>query len=927
MHVGSPRTKKNSVGALFAPSNAVSFTAEAVTKDEHGFALEAETLSVKLADVKSPWMERMEALKRLQAIALGGAGSLANFKDVLNDKLRYPLVAQIGELRSQIVKEACVCIMALCSNTPPVVWDEVVAWFVPALQKQLPVTVLAISSAVNTALRFFIDNNRLSTHTVRFILEGCKFKSAKTRARSFEHLFLIVHRVDVERQFGHDIEQLFGAVSHGMGDTDPLVRQLARLTYWGLEKSTPRATALWARLSDSHRKLVSDERATYLTINLSNAPSAAAAAQAEHAAAAPPPPAASRRTATPSRGGVRSTSVSAGAAARVRTRSMSAIKPHRSVGPLTETRSANTLTERMPVRKASFAREKASRRMETDEGPDDFSRNGLGSTARDVSLVGQTSEPRMVEELLSSTSRHPDWEVRVDAFSKVAALAAAGSAKESVKVLEACLQRVHGDAHFKVTIEILQCVQTIIEAHPKDTLPCLEKVLAHVFGCMSDRKTGVKEAARGVVDTVMGANTVSTMVGALLKVLEGNPSKVRLSCLECLLYILRFCSEYLAPSKHMRQVVAKLVKVMKQCSEGPDGADIVHLGTSCLQLVSKMQPTVFTAEVVEMTTQQKKELLSFVADVMPDLQHTIMLHSESRNARPQYAAPAPERVLHAAPAQQPQNPVQARAAFDPAPQAHHDPAALHAQSQGWSAPHHPSAAPPAAAAAPTRDALELFSHGDSSDLKQQALRQLLQFPARQQQWRDHFVEIMQRVQSSLRDNDYATRSLAVSVIHTALEHLPDMCERMLPDIFQSLFRAVDDHQTDVSNKARDVLHSLPVANPHAVVETILQFVGRMSDRCLQVVLVGVLPSALAAIPLEHIMLDPLRALIHTAIQSDTTDLRKAATWCLVDLYIAAHATAVHLCAGLPPAKVRLLDFYISRRGAQASLALDLESLQ
>ena len=514
MHVSSPRTKKNSVGALFAPPNAISFTADAVTKDEHGFALEAETLSVKLADVKSPWMERMEALKRLQAIALGGAGSLANFKDVLNDKLRYPLVAQIGELRSQIVKEACVCIMALCSNTPPVVWDEVVAWFVPALQKQLPVTVLAISSAVNTALRFFIDNNRLSTHTVRFILEGCKFKSAKTRARSFEHLFLIVHRVDVERQFGHDIEQLFGAVSHGMGDTDPLVRQLARLTYWGLEKSTPRATVLWARLSDSHRKLVSDERATYLTINLSNAPNAAAAAaHTEHAAAAPPPTA-SRRTATPSRG-VRSTSVSAGAAARVRTRSMSAIKPHRSVGPLTETRSANTLTERMPARKASFAREKASRRMETDEGPEDFSRNGLGSAAREVSLVGQTSDPRMVEELLSSTSRHPDWEVRVDAFSKVAALAAAGSAKESVKVLEACLQRVHGDAHFKVTIEILQwyaltppplsfyckrahpsrySVQTIIEAHPKDTLPCLEKVLAHVFGCMSDRKTGVKEA-------------------------------------------------------------------------------------------------------------------------------------------------------------------------------------------------------------------------------------------------------------------------------------------------------------------------------------------------------------------------------------------------------------------------------------------------
>ena len=230
----------------------------------------------------------------------------------------------------------------------------------------------------------------------------------------------------------------------------------------------------------------------------------------------------------------------------------------------------------------------------------------------------------------------------------------------------------------------------------------------------------------------------------------------------------------------------------------------------------------------------------------------------------------------------------------------------------------------APAPAPAADNSQLWAHGDRSDIKQKALKQLLE---RHQRGWTPFREVMGSVLECIHDNDFATRSLAVSALGNALEVMPEQCSEVLVDVFRGLFRAVDDQQSDVSTKAKEVLYTMNRIPAEYVVDAVLTLAESMSDRCLQVTLVGIFPKALAGLPLEEHILKPLQALIHSSIQSEMTDLRKAATWCLVDLYIGAHQTALYLSTGLPPAKIRLLDFYISKRGVNGSLAADLEAFR
>ena len=225
-------------------------------------------------------------------------------------------------------------------------------------------------------------------------------------------------------------------------------------------------------------------------------------------------------------------------------------------------------------------------------------------------------------------------------------------------------------------------------------------------------------------------------------------------------------------------------------------------------------------------------------------------------------------------------------------------------------------------AAPVR----VWGAHDSSATKQMALKHLLQFRQRQTQWKSHFNELLQAVLCSVKDNDYQIRLLAVAVVQMAIDKMPNECLRSTLDIVFALLTAIDDQQSEVSAVAKEALFSLSkLPAPAVLLETLLQLFKSMSERSLQVVLVGLFPRVIIALPPEILLshLPTLRHIIHTTISSDSTDLRKACTWCLVDLFLENRNAALHLCKGLPPAKIRLLDFYLAKRGAQTDLATEL----
>eukprot|EP01064_Diplonema_japonicum_P034546 TRINITY_DN7194_c0_g3_i2.p1 TRINITY_DN7194_c0_g3~~TRINITY_DN7194_c0_g3_i2.p1 ORF type:complete len:901 (+),score=205.94 TRINITY_DN7194_c0_g3_i2:63-2765(+) len=896
--------RKQDAVALIMQEHKSTLTAAPKQRSEHEFAQDAEKISAKIDDVKKNWTERVDALRELQSILVGGAGSLRNFKEVINDKIRYGLTIQVGDLRSQVVKEACLCIMAMCKLTPPAVWEDMVAWFVPALIKQLPVTVLAISLIANEVTRFLIENNRMSMPAVRHIIEGTKFKNVKTRVRSFENLFFLVHSMPLTHMHHTELDMLCHCVITGLSDTDPTVRQFSRLLYWALEKTTAKATEVWARLGDQKRKQVSDEKKTFMTLDRSvlqpkqnmyarewdGVGVVETKQQLQAEASSSTVKTVRTRSTTPSRGVVRS-----------RSRSASAAKPSR----------GNALSDSRAVNQGTPTMSKKPRMSTTAPTPPHIRQEEQQALSHVNTLPSPSPQrPLTLDDLLLGTNHH-DWETRADCYGKIASMTAAPEAQcAAARVLEHCTLKLHNDAHFKVGLEILSCMQKVVEAHPKEVLPSIEKILVAVFGCMSDKKSIVKDKARTVIDSIMAANTVGTMYQALLKVLDYNSAKVRVSCLECFLYILKFCEDYLSNGKNTKQGIMKLLRVLTLPAEG-DAKEIEKMAISCLHTMSKTQPTTFVNEAVGLQMQQKKDLLTYVGKAIPNLREVMQLHSQSRNsATPHIQAAYKDPMAGAMDVSLVSTP-----ATPPSVQVQNPPRRTLSEHKE----------PPNTQ---TEDGLRMWGQGDSSDIKQRALRQLLQFKSRQGQWKAHYGEFMKPVLATLKDSDYVTRSLAVTVVQMVVENMPFETTRVLGDVLKGLFDAVDDQQSEVSSRAREALYSVVKLPADAVLVELLRFFGKVSDRVTQIILVAMLPKTLpnASPDVSQECYQTLEPLIFTTIQAESTDLRKAATWCLVDIYLTCKPLALALCKRLPPAKVRLLDFYISKRGTPSDLASELAAV-
>eukprot|EP01060_Flectonema_neradi_P040477 TRINITY_DN9231_c1_g1_i2.p1 TRINITY_DN9231_c1_g1~~TRINITY_DN9231_c1_g1_i2.p1 ORF type:complete len:715 (+),score=150.01 TRINITY_DN9231_c1_g1_i2:1359-3503(+) len=705
----------------------------------------------------------------------------------------------------------------------------------------------------------------------------------------------------------HDHDILWQAISNGVSDNDATTRQLARLTYWGLHRAFPQKAEEFAQtLSLQHKKQVQGERSTYSQLEQYLGTVEGGQQHQHHHHHQQQQHQHQRETRsgisivvdkentppvqkTPSKG---RTHTPRKTPTQVRSTS-------RVLGDVTQGRRTST-----PIRTHTPKRRQSSVQPDSDLMMDHPVTNGEQTNNSDQTYA----DPRQVDDLLHSVTKHHEWEVRATGYSSLTSLAPSVDFP-AAKVLDVCQQRLTGDPHFKVTVEILNCMQKTCEAHPKDALQLIERILVAVFGCMSDRKGVVKDRARSVVDSIMAANTVGTMFQGLMKVLDVGTSKVRVSCLECVLYILQFCGEYLSSAKNMKQTIVKLLRVIAVPCDG-DSREVEKMAVAALTSLHQSQPKVFITEARGgLQLQQKRDLAKILADQIPEISDELLggggggggasARQQSRHVDPMVSQDCSQQH------QQQQQPQQQPSVGN---QLHRS-----SPSRRASDPHQP---PP----------VRVWGAHDSSATKQLALKHLLQFKQRQGQWKSHFNELLQAVLCSVKDSDYQIRLLAVSVVQMVVDRMPNECLRVTLDIVYSLLSAIDDQQSEVSAVAKEALFSLSkLPDPTVLLESLLQLFKNMSERSLQVVLVGLFPRVIINLPPEVLIshLPTLRHIIHTTIASDSTDLRKACTWCLVDMFLENKNAALHLCKGLPPAKIRLLDFYLAKRGSQTDLASEL----
>ena len=85
------------------------------------------------------WQHRVEALRSIRALLLGGAAEYDCFMQCLHS-LKTPFADALADLRSTLVREACVTV-ALLSQHLGNAFAHMAETLIPAILKQLPVTI------------------------------------------------------------------------------------------------------------------------------------------------------------------------------------------------------------------------------------------------------------------------------------------------------------------------------------------------------------------------------------------------------------------------------------------------------------------------------------------------------------------------------------------------------------------------------------------------------------------------------------------------------------------------------------------------------------------------------------------------------------------------------------------------------------------
>eukprot|EP00741_Cyanophora_paradoxa_P005151 tig00000863_g4993.t1 len=176
------------------------------------------------------WSLRVLAMRRLQALALGGPENTSVFESRIGP-IVPGLIQQACDLRSSVVKDACNAISALAKLLGPK-FEPHAETIVPALFKLLFVTIKAISEAGNACIRSVLQSSAVSRAALSAITDGATaHKHGATRQRCAEYMLLLLESAAARERLAADPEsreRLAAAIQRCLADAQAGVRETAR---------------------------------------------------------------------------------------------------------------------------------------------------------------------------------------------------------------------------------------------------------------------------------------------------------------------------------------------------------------------------------------------------------------------------------------------------------------------------------------------------------------------------------------------------------------------------------------------------------------------------------------------------------------------------------------------------------------------------
>nr|XP_029492749.1 CLIP-associating protein 1-like isoform X12 [Oncorhynchus nerka] len=204
-----------------------------------------------LSDDKNDWEHRVVALKKVRSLLVAGALDYDSFPQQLR-LLEAPLKLSAKDLRSQVVREACITLgylSTLLGNK----FDHCAETLMPTLLNLVPNSAKVMATSGMAAIRLILRHTHYS-RLIPIITSNCTSKSVAVRRRSYEFLELLLLEWQTHTLERH-VVVLTETIKKGIHDADSEARSVARKCYWGFHGHYSReAEHLFQALESTYQK-------------------------------------------------------------------------------------------------------------------------------------------------------------------------------------------------------------------------------------------------------------------------------------------------------------------------------------------------------------------------------------------------------------------------------------------------------------------------------------------------------------------------------------------------------------------------------------------------------------------------------------------------------------------------------------------------
>ena len=241
---------------------------------------ELTALAATLRDVtSSEWNNRTAAMHRIAAITMGGAASFeAVWADMLRTAIRPGIAAQLGDLRSLVVRDATALLALLSVQLPnaAAALGEHIEALLPQLLRLNSVSILVIATAAHQCMLCVLQAAApLPARCAALLLESARTAThSLVRSRSAEYVLAWLTSLRTASDVSSAgaaaaaaaLERVNAAVEEMLrrqvSDKEPGVRVMVRRCYWVWAEMVgeARSTKVWTAYDARTHKLIHDER-------------------------------------------------------------------------------------------------------------------------------------------------------------------------------------------------------------------------------------------------------------------------------------------------------------------------------------------------------------------------------------------------------------------------------------------------------------------------------------------------------------------------------------------------------------------------------------------------------------------------------------------------------------------------------------------